>query len=213
MNFLLETVLVGILAINFFVLGNSRIRAIIRLVAIQGLLLGILPLLTHGRLTIESIAAIVMAIGLKTVAIPVIMTRALRNAQIKREVEPLIGFLPSMILGAIGTALVLLIAGSITGSSHNAIDLVVPTSLATVITGFILLTTRHKAISQVLGYLVLENGIYVFSVLLIDAIPLVIEMGILLDLFVAVFVVSIITNHINRAFSSMDTRRLSALKD
>jgi len=79
--------------------------------------------------------------------------------------------------------------------------------------GFILLTTRVKALSQVLGYLVLENGIYLFSLLLVEAIPLVVEMGMLLDLFVTIFIISIITNHINRAFSSLDTRKLATLKE
>ena len=88
-----------------------------------------------------------------------------------------------------------------------------PASLATVLVGFIILVTRFKALSQVVGYLVLENGIFIFGMLLIEAIPLVIEMGVLLDLFVGIFVISIITNHINRAFSSMDTRRLVSLKE
>ena len=91
--------------------------------------------------------------------------------------------------------------------------LIIPASIATVLVGFIILISRFKAISQVLGYLVLENGIYIFGMLLIEAIPLVVEMGMLLDLFVGVFVISIITNHINQAFSSMDTRRLVSLKE
>jgi len=60
---------------------------------------------------------------------------------------------------------------------------------------------------------VLENGIYIFSLLLVEAIPLVVEMGMLLDLFVSIFVVSIITNHINKAFSTLDTRMLATLKE
>ncbi len=90
---------------------------------------------------------------------------------------------------------------------------IIPTSIATILAGFILLTTRYKALSQVLGYLVLENGIYIFSLLLLEGIPFVVEMGMLLDLFVSVFIVSIITNHINRAFSSLDTRVLVSLRE
>ncbi len=88
-----------------------------------------------------------------------------------------------------------------------------PASISTALVGFILLTTRFKALSQAVGYLVLENGIFIFGMLLIEAMPLVVEMGMLLDLFVGVFVISIIANHINRAFSSMDTRRLVSLKE
>jgi hydrogenase-4 component E len=81
------------------------------------------------------------------------------------------------------------------------------------LTGFLLLTTRYKAITQVIGYLILENGIYIFGVLLLTAVPFLVEMGILLDLYVGIFVVSIILNHITKAFSSLDTRRLTALKE
>jgi len=64
-----------------------------------------------------------------------------------------------------------------------------------------------------MGYLVLENGIFIFGMLLVQAMPLVVELGVLLDLFVAIFVICIIVNHINQAFSSLDTRRLASLKE
>ncbi|PKL08603.1 MAG: hypothetical protein CVV51_08150 [Spirochaetae bacterium HGW-Spirochaetae-7] len=141
------------------------------------------------------------------------MIKALRDVMIKREVEPLIGLLPSTILGAVITATVFLVSSRMQALDQHAASLIIPTSITTVLIGFILLTTRYKALSQVLGYLVLENGIYIFSLLLVEAIPLVVEMGMLLDLFVSVFIVSIITNHINKAFSSLDTRKLSSLKE
>ncbi len=153
------------------------------------------------------------AISLKGLIIPGIMIKALRDVRIKREVEPLVGLLPSTILGALVTALVFLVSGMLGAQGQPDGSLIIPTSIATVLVGFILLTTRFKALSQVLGYLVLENGIYIFSLLLVEAIPLVVEMGMLLDLFVSVFIVSIITNHINAAFSSLDTRRLASLKE
>jgi hydrogenase-4 component E len=213
MTNLLNAVLVVILVMNLFALGTSRILAVIRIVAAQGALLGIIPLLVHGHLTITVLLAAVAAIILKGIIIPAIMIRALRDAQIKREVEPLIGLLPSIILGAMATAFALLLAGQLPMADQHDGALLVPTSLATVLVGFILLTTRFKALSQVIGYLVLENGIFIFGTLLIEAMSLVVEMGVLLDLFVGIFVICIIVNHINRAFSSMDTRRLASLKE
>jgi hydrogenase-4 component E len=68
-------------------------------------------------------------------------------------------------------------------------------------------------VNQVLGFLVLENGVYVFGLLLAEAMPLMVEAGVLLDLFAAVFVMGIVMFHINREFSSLDTEKLSALKD
>jgi hydrogenase-4 component E len=203
--------LMAVLVLNLFALGTSRIVALIRIVAVQGALLGILPLLLHGRPDLVSTLAAAAAIVLKGIAIPAIMARALRDARIKREIEPLIGFLPSILLGAAATALSLLLAGKAMGPESGT--LVIPSSFATVLVGFILLVTRFKAITQVVGYLVLENGIFIFGLLLIEAVPLVVEMGMLLDLFVGVFVISIIVNHINSAFSSLDTRALASLKE
>jgi hydrogenase-4 component E len=213
MTNLLNAVLVILLVMNLFALGTSRILAVIRIVAAQGMLLGVIPLLLHKHLTFPAVMAAIAAIVLKAVIIPAIMIRALRDAQIKREVEPLIGLLPSILLGAIATAFALLFAGQLPLAANHYGTLLVPTAISTVLVGFLLLVTRYKAISQVIGYLVLENGIFIFGMLLIEAMPFIVEMGVLLDMVVGIFVTCIIINHINQAFSSMDTRRLVSLKE
>lgn len=213
MNPLLNALLVIVLVLNLSALGTSRIRSVIQSVTLQGILLGLMPLLIEEHIGVATLAAAAAAILLKGLIIPFMLLRAMRDAQIKREIEPLIGFLPSMILGAIATGFALLFAKALPLAGEHTTPLLVPASLATIFTGFILLTTRVKAITQIMGYLVLENGIYIFGLLLVEAMPLVIELGILLDLFVGIFVICIIVNHINQAFSSLDTRRLAALKE
>ncbi len=213
MTYLLNAILVVVMILNLFALGTSRINAVIRIAAAQGVLLAAIPLILNDRITGASILAAVSAAALKGIVIPAIMMRSLRSAQIKREVQPMIGLLPSIILGAAATAVALLVSDCMAGSGPQTGNLIVPTSIATVLVGFIILTTRFKALTQVIGYLILENGIFVFGMLLVEAIPLVVEMGMLLDLFVGVFVISIITNKINEAFSSMDTRELASLKE
>ena len=213
MTIFLNVLLVFILALNLFILINSRLLAIIRMVAVQGAIIGALPLIYHHSLGASSIIAALVAIALKGIAIPYTLSRAMRDAQIKREVEPFIGFQASMILGALATAAALSFVSQIPLSPEHSESLIVPASIATVLAGFILLITRYKAISQVIGYLILENGIFMFGLLLIEAMPLVVEMGVLLDMFVGVFVISIIVKHINRAFSTLDTRIMIELKE
>ena len=213
MNNLLNSLLVIVLMLNLFTLGTSRIISVIRTVAIQGALLGLLPLVLHEHLSLTTILTIIPTIALKGAVIPGMMIHALRDVKIKREVEPLIGLQPSVILGALGTVFALLFADQLPLAAHHAGALIVPAAIATVLTGFILLITRFKALTQVMGYLVLENGIFIFGMLLVEAMPLVVEMGVLLDLFVAIFVICIIVNQINQAFASMDTRRLVSLKE
>ena len=213
MTNLLNTILVIVLMLNLFTLGTSRIVSVIRTVAFQGALLSLLPLLLHEHFTFAAWLTVIPTFALKGIIIPGMMIHALRDVKIKREVEPLIGLQPSVILGALATVFALLFADQLPLTVAHSGSLIVPTSIATVLTGFILLTSRFKALTQVVGYLVLENGIFIFGMLLVEAMPLVVEMGVLLDLFVGIFVICIIVNHINQTFASLDTRRLVSLKE
>jgi len=213
MTNVLNALLVIILMLNLFTLGTSRIQSIIRTVAIQGILIGLLPLVAHEHVGWAAILASVVAIAVKGFNAVHDVSHALRDAQIKREVEPLIGLLPSIILGALATVFALLFTSQMPLANENLSKLIVPSSIATILVGFILLTTRFKALTQVIGYLILENGIFIFGVLLMEAMPMVIEMGVLLDLFVGIFVSCIIISKINQSFSTMDTRILSSLKE
>jgi len=204
--------LLTVILINFFTLGSARLVACIRIVAIQGALLALLPPLTYG-LSFHSILLSVGAFSFKGVIIPWLLQRAVREVRIRREVEPIIGFVPTLILGALATSGAFLFADFLPLVSEHQGGLYVPVALATMFTGFLLLITRRKAITQVLGYLMLENGIFIIGVLLSDALPLMVEGGVLLDLLVGVFVMGIVLNQINREFSTLNTERLSALKE
>jgi len=213
MSHFVDPLLVLVLLTNFFLLGTSRLRAIINGTALQGVLLGTLALLVHHEVGLRPILVAVGATAIKAIVIPWLLARALREAAIRREVEPFIGYIPSLVLGAIGTGLAMLFAGTLPLAPQHVGSLLIPTSLATVITGFILLTTRRKALTQVAGYLVLENGIFIMGLALIEALPFFVEIGVLLDLLVAIFVMGIMMLQINREFSSLDTTRLSSLKE
>lgn len=210
---LLNALLVVVFLLNLFVLGTSRIRALIHAAAMQGVLLGMMPGLLHGHLSPLTGLLMIATVIVKGSLIPQMLLKALRDAQIKREVEPIIGLLPSTLLGALGTAVAIGLAARLPLAQGHAQTLIVPAALSTVFTGFLLLVSRIKAITQVIGYLILENGIFIFGLLLLEAVPFLVELGVLLDLFVGVFVISIIIHHINREFASLDTRRLSALKE
>jgi len=214
---LLSSLIAALLLVNLIVLGSSRIGTVVRAVALQGVLLGVLAVAAHGAAHGETSARVVwlaiVSAGLKGWLIPTILFRALRQVAIKREVEPSLGLLPSLLLGALATVLAVVASSRLPLAEAELAPLLVPASLATVAAGFIVITTRRKAISQVLGFLMLENGIFVFGLLLVEAMPFLVEAGILLDLFVGIFVLSIIIHHINREFASLDTRRLSLLKE
>jgi hydrogenase-4 component E len=210
----LDPLLIVALALNFVALGVSRIRAVINTVALQGILLGTLPLmLPHHEIGLRNILLIVGTVGLKGFIIPAFLVRAMREANIQHEVNPIVNYMSSIVLGAVGTGLALVFSYTLPLAEKDVGYLVVPASLATFWTGFLLLTTRRKAIMQVLGYLLLENGIFLFGLLLLEAMPFLVEVGVLLDLFTGVFVMGIIIFHINREFASTSTEHLTELKD
>src|SRR5262249_38820483 len=138
---------------------------------------------------------------------------AMRETDIRHEVRPLIDFIPSLLVGAVGTALAMVFADTLPLAEGYGRSLLVPASLSTVLVGFLLLTTRKMAIIQVVGYLVLENGILALGMLLLEAMPFLVEVGILLDLFTAVFIMGIIIHHISREFPSASTEHLTELKE
>src|SRR5512138_721328 len=176
---LADQLLVAVMLINFVVLGSSRLAFSIRAVAAQGVVLGFLPLLIHPFSW--HLAGITAGIFIaKGFAIPWFINDAVKKARIKREVEPFVGNVTTLLLGAIFTALAFIFAGRLPLAPEHQDLLIVPASIATLLTGFLVLTTRRKAISQVIGYLVLENGIYIFGLLLTEAMPMMVEAGVLL---------------------------------
>jgi hydrogenase-4 component E len=209
----LDPLLILALALNFVALGVSRIRGVINAVALQGTLLGVLPLLVHPDIGLRGLLLVGVTVGLKGFVIPRFLVRAMRAANIQHEVNPLVNYISSLLLGAVGTGLAMVFSYTLPLAERHSGLLIVPASLATVWTGFLLLTARKKAIMQVLGYLVLENGIFLFGLLLLEAMPFLVEVGVLLDLFTGVFVMGIIIHHISREFASTSTERLSELKD
>ena len=202
-----------VIGLNLIALASSRLPALITAVSLQGIVLGIMPLLIEGHF---DWLLVLMAAGTvvgKGFVIPFLLRRALRAASIEREDEPTIGYVPSLLLGAAGTIAAVALSRALPLLPEHAGSLLVPGALASVLTGFVLLIGRSKAISQVCGYLILENGIYLFGLLLIKATPLLVEAGILLDLTVGVFVIGIIVDRIQRAFDSLDTRKLTVLHE
>jgi len=204
--------LLMVILFNFFTLGCSRLGACIRAVALQGAIISILPVTLHG-INGHSAMLATGAFLLKGIFIPWLLFRAIREVRIRREVEPLIGFIPTLIIGALTTSAAFIFADNLPLIDEHHGSLFIPTALATLFTGFLLLITRRKALTQVLGYLMFENGIFVLAVLLSEAMPLMVEAGVLLDLLVATFVMGIVINQINREFSTLNTERLSALKE
>ena len=209
-----EGFLVVLMLTNLWLLGSSRLLSCIAAVSVQGVLLGMLPLVIRidaplWRLLLQA----GVSIGFKGIIFPLLLLRAARSVDVRREVEPFVGYSASLLIG------VALLAGSLyhrASPAHSrgaAPLLLVPAALFTALTGLFMIVSRRSAIVQALGYLAMESGIAAFGMALAEQEPLLVEMGTFLDAFVAVFVMGITIFHINREFDHIDSRRLSSLKD
>jgi hydrogenase-4 component E len=207
-------ILVLVVLTNLKLLGSSRLGASIRDVALQGVVLGLLPVVAHSQelsLRIAGLAA--GAVVLKGMVFPWLLFRAVREAEVAREVEPYVGYVTSLLAGVLILGVSFWMCTRLPIPATIASPWLAPVALFSIFAGLFLIISRKRAVSQVLGFLVLENGVYTFGVGLSPQTPLLVEAGVLLDVFVAVFVMGITLFHINREFDHIDTDRLSTLKD
>jgi hydrogenase-4 component E len=212
-NHIIETLMIFLVLTNLTLLGSSRLGMCIQVVAAQGITLGLSSLFIHGILfDFRFIFFCLVIMTLKGFMFPWLLSRALREVNARREIEPYVGFGASILLGPIFLAICIWLSSRLTLPAELEAPLVVPVAFFTILTGLFVIVSRKKAITQVLGYIVTENGIYTFGIALAVKQPLLVEFGILLDVFVAVFVMGIMIFNINREFEHIDTDQLSHLR-
>lgn len=206
-------ILVVILAANLRMLATSRLRVLVYWAAVQGALLGILSLITfygHNKPGLMLVASMVICV--KGFIIPALMIRTLNNVRITREIEPYVGYNLSLAVGLMAMALSFWLAKNLQMSASEVPNLALPTAFCSVFTGLFLIVARKKAVTQVAGFLVMENGIYALGAATATHIPWLVELGVLLDLTVVVFLMGLVIHNIQRAFNHIDIHELRRLK-
>ena len=213
MHALVEPLLLAVILTDFAVLGTSRLTACVRMVALQGTMLGLLSIAVETPVSFHSVVLGGGTIIVKAIVLPWFLRWAMREADVRREVEPAIGYLASLLLGAVAVGVSFAVATRLPTGSGEAGGLLVSVAFATLLIGLLVLITRSKAVTQVVGYLMLENGVYLFGLTLTRRIAFLVEVGVLLDVFVAVFIMGIVVFHINREFDSISAANLVELKE
>ncbi len=215
MTNLLDLIIVAIVLINFFLLYFKQLASCIRFVAMQGVLVGVLPFIFfESELSYKTITVSCTTIVLKGIVFPIFFFYAMKRGKIRRYIEPYIGYKFSILIGLLALILSFWISRNLVAPRESVVSfLVIPASFFTIFIGIFLIISRVKAITQALAYLVVENGIYMFSFAFLIDQPLLVELGILLDVFVAVFVMGLTIFHISRTFDHVNTLQLTSLKD
>jgi hydrogenase-4 component E len=212
-----DAVLVIILLSVLLSLGSNRLKALVEIMALQGIMVSLVPILLkyHSAMHNGEIIFFQIMILIKGALIPGLLYMALKKIVIKREVEPIIGYHASLFAGLVMIMLSIIVTQKLHLTLPPGRGLLLITAITASAAGLFLMMSRRKAITQVIGYLMLENGIYLTGTALTKQSHTlyVVEFGVLLDLLVGVMIMGIILHNINHAFDDVDTTLLGRLKD
>ncbi len=210
---LVDTILALVLLSVLISFGSSRLIMLIRVLAFQGVVVSLVPLFIGHDLTTGSVVFTLVTLLIRGIAIPVFIYLAIKKVAIRREVEPIIGYHASLLAG-----LALIVVATFVSPKFNLPQisdnaLVLPTAITLLVAGMFLLMARRNAIAMVLGYIMMENGIYLVGTSFSVRAHHIVEFGILLDVLAGVMIMAIILQNINQAFDDVDTALLRTLKE
>jgi hydrogenase-4 component E len=196
----------------FYVSIANRVITFVRVLALQGFLLfGVTFLQLKDIQTWNLILILLETIVFKAIAVPVFLGYLIRRNRITRESEPYLPHFISLIITTMIVVITTLLANSIKDTNLDKIFFIV--SLSTLFTGLYFIATRKKIITHVMGYLMIENGVFVLSLAVGNEMPNLVNLGIMLDVFASVLILGIFLNKIGDVFKNVDVDQLSNLKD
>ena len=212
-NILLILVLLSVL----LSLRANRLLELVKLIAFQGVVVSAVPLFidpAHG-VHFGIILFFLLLVLVKGIAIPAMMFMAVKKVVASREIEPIIGYHASLLSGLIMIVFSVYITRQLHVNMPGGHTLLMITAITTITGGLFLLMARRKAITQVIGYLIMENGIYLMGTALAEQVhtQYIVEFAVLLDLLVGVLVMGIVVNNIHHSFDDVDTTLLEQLRD
>ena len=190
----------------------NRIITYVRVLAVQGFILfGVTFLQLKDIQTWNLVLILLETIVFKAIAVPVFLSYLIKRNKITRETEPYLPHFISLIIITLIIVITVLLANSIQDTHLDKIFFIV--SLSTLFTGLYFIASRKKIITHVMGYLMIENGVFVLSLAVGNEMPNLVNLGIMLDVFASVLILGIFLNKIGDVFKAVDVDQLSNLKD
>ncbi|MEI6048476.1 MAG: hypothetical protein WCS03_06220 [Bacteroidota bacterium] len=190
----------------------NRIITYVRVLALQGFILfGVTFLQLQDIKTWNLVLILLETVVFKALAVPIFLGYLIKRNKITRETEPYLPHFISLIIITMIVVITVLLANSIQDTHLDKIFFIV--SLSTLFTGLYFIASRKKIITHVMGYLMIENGVFVLSLAVGNEMPNLVNLGIMLDVFASVLILGIFLNKIGDVFKDVDVDRLSNLKD
>jgi len=207
-NVLLITFVISLLYISI----ANRLLTYVKILAFQGILLFGVAFIELIEINPINLAFILLeTIVVKTIAIPMFLTYVIKKNKITREAEPFLPNFVSLIIVTLIIIVTFLISNSIADTHLNKIYFVV--ALVALFSGLYIIISRKKIITHVIAYAIIENGVFILSLAVGTEMPMLVNLGILLDIFVSVFLLGIFINKVGDVVKDIDITQLSNLKD
>jgi len=203
-----------VLFTSFSLLAQPRIVAAIRMFAWQGVLLSIVTVMVAVDTGLHHLyISALLTLLMKAIFIPWLLHRLVHKMEFQREQDILHHPVLVLLAGGVLVIFCYSIALPIERLSNSVTQPIIALSMAMVMLGMLMLITRHKAVSQVIGFMAMENGLFFAAVSATHGMPMIVELGIAFDVFVAAIIFGVFFFHIKDSFDSLDVDHLSSLSE
>ncbi|MBK8690044.1 MAG: formate hydrogenlyase [Betaproteobacteria bacterium] len=203
-----------LLLISFAMLAQRRVLSLIDLFAAQGLALALSTAVVGwgtGQSHLYWSAGVTLT--LKVFLLPFLLYRLIRRLDVKWDVEPLINIPTTMLVGIVLVVFAFNLAAPISNLSSTVTRSTLGIAMASVMLSFLMMITRRKAIPQVIGFLAMENGLFFAATSATYGMPMVVELGIALDVLVGMLILGVFFFQIREQFDSLDLKHLEQLRE
>lgn len=204
----------AVLVCGVVTLWRSDLRAIVSVIALQGVALGVVAgaLGIHGHdAGLCVVAGLVLCA--KGFVIPSLLRQLVRRGSASSEIPPLVNVSASLVAASLLTIVAFLASGKIVALYSTPATRLAPIGLATVLIGFFALVTRRRPVSQIIGVLLVDNGIALIAFLLTAGFPLLVELGASLDVLLVIVVLRVLASTIHSALGPIELDHLRELHD
>jgi hydrogenase-4 component E len=208
-----DTALILVLLSVLASFGAGRLPTLIKIVAFQGIVVSLIPLAIGHQLSTGGLVFTVATLVIRGIVIPVAIVLAIKKVAIRRGVEPIVGPHVSLLAALVLIVAAFFVSGKIGLVAAGCGKLLLPTAITLLVAGMFLLMSRRNAIAMVLGYMMMENGIYLGGTTVSTRAHHIVEFGILLDVLAGVMLMAVILQNIKVELDDVDTSLLRTLKD
>jgi hydrogenase-4 component E len=203
-----------ILLFAFVLVAGVRMGQIVRAYTLGSLALGLLAAAVAYYTNAEHIYVVaVLTIVLKVIVIPRFLNYTVDRIKVKKEVEPLVSIPGSLLICGALTFVAYYIASPIIAQGSSITKNCLAISIAVVFIGFFVIIARRKAMTEIVGLLMMENGLFLAAISLTYGMPMIVEIGIFFDVLVAAIIMGIFAFKINQTFETLDTTFMRRLRD